>query len=67
MSVKVKHVEQIADSRHVARHVGVSALIRIGKVIATAIAESGVQHPIPFHEFHERGVLVINVADMAAG
>lgn len=66
MSVKVKHVEQVADSRHVARHVGISALIRIEQIIAAAIAESGVEHPVPFHEFHERGMLVVGVADMAA-
>lgn len=66
MSVKVEHVEQVADGGHVARHVGMGALIRIGQIIAAPIAEGGVEHPVPFHEFHERGVLVVNVADMAA-
>lgn len=53
MIVKVEHVEQIANGRHVARHIGMSALIRIGQIIAAAIAECGVEHPVPFHEFHE--------------
>jgi hypothetical protein len=67
MKVKIEHVEQVADGRHVVRHVRVGALNRIGQVIAAAIAESGVEHPVPFHEFHERGMLTVGVADMAAG
>jgi hypothetical protein len=71
LNVKVKHVEQVADgrhvARHVARHVSVGALNRIGQVIAAAIAERGVEHPVPFHKFHEGGMLIVDVADMTAG
>ena len=65
--LEVKQIEQVADGRHVARHVGVVVLIRIGQIIPAAIAELGVEHPVPFDEFHERGMLAIGVADMAAG
>ena len=65
-NVEVKHVEQVADGRHVLRYIRLSALIRIGQVIAAAITESSVEHPVPLDEFHERGVLVVSVVDMAA-
>ena len=66
MVIKVEQIEQIADGRHVARHVRAVVLNGIGQVIATAVAERGIEHPVPFDELHERGVLAIDVADMAA-
>jgi hypothetical protein len=35
--LEVKQIEQVADGRHVARHVGVVVLIRIGQIIPAAI------------------------------
>ena len=68
--VEVEHIEQVADRRHVAWHISVltvlAILFRIRQVIAAAVAERGIQNPVPFNEFHERGMLVIGVADMAA-
>src|SRR5215467_7561168 len=64
---EVEQVEQVADGRHVARHVMlVTTLNGIRQVIATAVAEGGVEHPVPFDELHEGGMLAIDVADMAA-
>ena len=68
MRIEVEQVEQVADGRHVARRMGVVAiLLGIGQVVAAAVAERGVEHPVPFDELHEGGVLVIDVADVAAG
>jgi hypothetical protein len=67
---EVEQVEQIADGRHVARHVGVIAvvvLLRVGQVVAASDAERGIELPVPFDELHEGGMLVIDVADMATG
>src|SRR5215472_6515597 len=64
---EVEQVEQVADGRHVARHVMlVTALSGIGQVIAAAVAEGGIEHPVPFDELHEGGMLAIDVADMTA-
>src|SRR5262249_18730575 len=68
LTVEVKHVEQIADGRHVARNVGVTIIVfRIGQIVAAAVTERGTKLPVPFNEFHKRGMLVIDVADMASG
>lgn len=67
ITVEVKHIEQIANGRHVAWNVVIITVhFRVGQVIAAAIAEFCIQHPVPFHEFHKRGMLVIGVTDMAA-
>jgi Asp/Glu/hydantoin racemase len=63
--IEVEHVEQVANGRHVARDIGViTILYRIGKIIAASVAEFGIEHPVPFDEFHERGVLIVAVTDM---
>jgi hypothetical protein len=70
MRVKVEQVEQVADGRHVARDIGLVAagvLNGIGQVVAAAVAERSAEQPVPFDELHERGMLAIDVADMAAG
>lgn len=65
---KVEQVEQVADSRHVARHVVlITALNGIGQVIAAAIAERGAEHPVPLYKLHEGRMLAINVANMSTG
>ncbi len=64
---EIEQIEQVPDSRHIARHVGWAVLNGIGQVIATAVAERGIEHPVPFNELHERGMLAVYVADMAAG
>ena len=76
--MKVEQVEQIADGRHVARYIGlatagtitvgvVTGLDGIGQVIAAAETERGIEPPVPFDELDEGGMLVIGVADNAAG
>ena len=68
MRLEVEQVEQVADGAHVARHVVlVTALNGIGQVIAAAVAESGIEHPVPFDELHKGRMLAINVANMSAG
>src|SRR5262249_33453821 len=65
--IEVEQVEQIADGRHVARHIGiVVVLLRVGKVVAAARGQLGVELPVALHELHERGMLVVDVADVAA-
>jgi hypothetical protein len=58
MVIEVEQIEQVADGRHVARHVGVVVLTRIG--------QRGIEHPVPFNKLYKRGMLAISVADMAA-
>ena len=65
---EVEQVEQVADGRHVARHIGLATVLNgIGQIIATACTERGVEHPVPLDELNEGGMLGIGVADMAAG
>jgi hypothetical protein len=47
------------------RHIFVSRLDGILRIIAAAVAE-GVAHPVSFDELHESRMLVVNVADVAA-
>jgi hypothetical protein len=64
---KVEQVEQVADGRHVARHIGLATVLNgIGQIISTAFTERGVEHPVPFDELNDGGMLGIGVADMAA-
>src|SRR5215472_16868598 len=68
VTFEVKHVKEVADGWHVARHVDVIVVVfRIGQIVAATITERGGKHPVPFNEFHEGGMLVIGVTDMAAG
>src|SRR6516164_8704049 len=69
--VELKHVEQVADGWHVVRDIVVEiAVIHlqwIGQVVATARRQLLVELPVSLDELNERGVLVIGMADMAAG
>jgi len=38
----------------------------IGQVIAAPVAERAIEHPVPFDELHERGMLTIDMANTAA-
>ena len=67
MVIEIEQVEQVSNRRHVARHVRVPVLNGIGQVIAAAVAERRIEHPVAFDKLHERGMLAINVTDMAAG
>ena len=64
--LEIKQIEQVANRRHVPRHIGMAVLHWIRQVIPAAIAERGIKHPVSFDELHERGMLAIDVADMAA-
>ena len=69
VTIKVEQVEQVPNGRHVPRNVQIVVIIthaRIGQIVAAAGAEGGMEHPVPFDEFDERRMLVIDVADMAA-
>ena len=59
MVIEVEQIEQVADGRHVARHVGVVVLTRIGQVIEAAVAQRGIEHPVPFDKLYKRGMLAI--------
>src|SRR6266705_5323622 len=64
---EIEQVEQVANRRHVGWDVRiVTVKLRIGQIVAAAVAERRVEHPVPFNEFDERGVLGVNVADMTA-
>src|SRR5262245_1544685 len=67
--VKVEHIEQVADRRHVLRHivrvVVVVPVPRVGQVIAAARGQLLLDQPVALDELHERGVLVVDVADAA--
>lgn len=68
VTIKVEQVEQVPNGRHVPGNVQIVIVIthaRIGQIVTAAGAERGVEHPVPFDEFHERRMLVIDVADMA--
>ena len=67
--IKVEQVKQIPDGRHVPGNVLIVVIIIhawIGKIVAAASAERGMEHPVPFDEFHERRMLVVDMANMAA-
>src|SRR5215469_10445628 len=63
--IEIEQIEQVSDRRHVCRHVWIVARLRIRQIIATPIAQCGIEHPVPLDEFDEGGMLVIDVADMA--
>ncbi len=63
----MEQVEQVSDRRHVARHVRIVRLRqRIGEIVAATRAERSAELPVPLDEFHEGGMLVVDVAYMAA-
>src|SRR6516165_9280480 len=68
---EVEEVEEVPDGGHVARRVGVGGVVwvlhGVQKVVATALAEFFPQHPVALDELHDRGVLVVDVADVPAG
>ncbi len=56
VTIKVKQVEQVPNGRHVPRNVLIVVIVthaRIGQIVAAASAERGMEHPVPFHKFHE--------------
>src|SRR5260221_53251 len=64
---EIEQVEQVANRRHVGWDVRiVTVKPRIGQIVAAAVAERGVEHPVPFNELNERGMLGVNVADVTA-
>jgi hypothetical protein len=68
LTPKVEQVEQVADGRHVTRHIVLlAALLGIEEVIAATVAERGIEHPVPFDELNEGGVLAVLMADVATG
>src|SRR5262245_48860193 len=67
VAIEVEHIEQVADRRHVARHIGVVVMLRVGEVVAAARCQLLLEPPVPLDEFHERGMLVVDVADAPAG
>ena len=63
---EIEHIEQVADCRHIDGNIGIVIVgTRIGQVIAAAAGELA-ETPVAFHKFHERGMLVIDVADLTA-
>src|SRR5258705_8929598 len=66
-AVEIEQVEQVANGRHVGWHVRIAIVKpRIGEIVAAAVAERGIEHPVPFNELNERGMLCVDVADMTA-
>ena len=64
---EIEHIEQVSDSRHVRWHVRIVIVnLRITQIVSAAVAERSIEHPVPFDEFHERGMLAVDVADTAA-
>src|SRR5258707_8302266 len=64
---EIEQGEQVANRRHVGWNVRIVAVKpRIGQIVAAAVPERGIEHPVPFNEFEERGILGVNVADMTA-
>ena len=67
--VEVEQVEQVADRRHVARDVAASSSLScfgFGRLSRLRVAERGVELPVALDELHERRVLIVDVADVAA-
>src|ERR1700674_2533342 len=67
LTTEAEQVEQVADGRHVARHVGVVVVLhRIGQIVTTALAQRAAELPVAFDELHERGMFIVHVADVPA-
>src|SRR5579862_3935700 len=69
--IEVEQIKEIADRGHVMRYIiiriAIMTLDRVGQIVAAPIAERLVELPVPLDELHERGMLVIDVADVTAG
>src|SRR5579871_704107 len=66
IAIKVEHVEQVADCRHVRGHVGIGAAhLGIGEIVAAAMGQR-LEAPIALYELNHRGMIVIAVHDLAA-
>ena len=64
----MEQIEEVSDRRHVSWHVDVVAVLdRIGQVVPAARAQGGSELPVALDEFHERGVLIVSMADAPAG
>ncbi len=62
---EIEQVEEVANGRHVGRHVRIVIVkLGIGQIVATAVAKRGSEHPVPFNELNEGGMLGVDVADM---
>ena len=64
--IEIEHVEQVADRRHVDGDVVVVIThARVRQVVAAAVAQLA-EMSVAFDELHERGILAVDVRDMAA-
>ena len=64
--IKIEHVKQIRQCRHVGGHIGlILAHPWIGQIIAAAIRQWP-ELPIALNEFQKRDVIGISVVDLAA-
>src|SRR6266853_6974726 len=51
LMTEAEQVEQVADGRHVARHIGVVVVLhRIGQIVTTALAQRAAEPPVAFDE-----------------
>jgi hypothetical protein len=58
---EITHVEQIADCRHIERHVRIVVRCdRIRKVVSASISH-GIEPPVPLDELEDRGMIAIRV------
>jgi hypothetical protein len=62
MMVEIKQIEEIADSRHIARDIRivVVVLLRVGQIVAAAPGHRGVQFPVALDELHEGRMFVVD-------
>ena len=64
--LEVEHVEQVAESRHVVRNVGIG-LVKLGiRQNVAAAAGKRAMTPIALDEFYQRSVVAIGMLDVAA-
>src|SRR5882757_4647209 len=66
-AAEIEQVEEVTNGRHVGRHVRIVIVkLGIGQIVAAAVAERCIEHPVPFNELNEGGMLGVDVADMTA-
>src|SRR5262249_25505611 len=63
--LKIEHVEEIADRRHVVRNIGVILMDRVGQIIPTALRQ-WLQQPVSFNELQHGGMVGIAVYHFTA-
>ena len=64
---EIEQVEEVANGTHVGWHVRIVIVkLGIGQIVAAAVAERCIEHPVPFNELNEGGMLGVDVADMTA-